>query len=391
MLWNVAFLLRPLTLNIDSRHKKPIPLLFYVLTVVITSSYFYVYLISMSWFVFVRSLETKELIPAMVVLSLGISSEIGTLKFFYTFIYIDKVRKIVDEYLECDALVVPFSRFSKNLLTTLRFVKKRAIIYWLVIIGNGFAYWSKPLFMKGRHHLEDNLVIYGLEPMLESPKYEIAYFLMTAGVCFICYPPANVTILLIVVVGYTEAQMLALSEEILNIWDDANEYYNNLPSTNQNTNELKSKIINKYIKDRLKDITKSHARNINLLRQVEFVFRGAIAIGYVFLILGLIAELLGGLENTFLQIPFAFIQVAIDCFTGQRVMDANIVFERAVYDCKWENFDKTNMKTVLLLLQNSQKTLTLSAGGVTMLNFRCLMSVIKSIYSAYTTLRTTMN
>ena len=80
----------------------------------------------------------------------------------------------------------------------------------------------------------------------------------------------------------------------------------------------------------------------------------------------------------------------MDCFAGQRVADASIMFEASVYDCKWENFDKANMKLVLVILQNSQKTMTLSAGGVRALNFTSLMSVFRGIYSAYTALRSTM-
>nr|BAG12809.1 olfactory receptor-like receptor [Bombyx mori]BAH66332.1 olfactory receptor [Bombyx mori] len=329
----------------------------------------------------------------MVVLSLGISSEIGTLKFFYTFIYIKKVQRIVREYLECDHMVVPGSRFADNVLKTMRNVKKRAILYWVVVIGNGVVYVTKPLFMSGRHHMEDRYIVYGLEPMFESPNYEVAYFLMMFGLCFICYPPANVTVFLIVVVGYTEAQMIALGEEMLRIWEDAVAHYNNKYHTVgalTNSSE-KNKIINQYVKFRLTEIIKMHTTNIQLLRQVEFVFRSAIAMGYVFLVLGLIAELLGGLENTYLQIPFALIQVLVDCYTGQKVMDASSLFEQAVYDCKWENFDKSNMKTVLLILQNSQKSMRLSVGGITVLGFSCMMSVMKSIYSAYATLRTTMS
>lgn len=392
MLGNIAFLLRPLTMNIDGTNKKPIPLVFYLTTVTISLSFLYTFLVSMLWFVFVRSQQTGDKIGAMVVFSLGISSEIGIIKFFYTYIYIKKVRKIVEGYLACDALVDTSGRFYVNLLKTLRTVKTRCITYWLVIMSNGFAYWSKPFFMQGRHLLEDRVIIYGLEPMLESPNYEIAYFIMTASVCFICYAAANVTALLIAVVGYTEAQLLALSEELTHIWEDAEKHYYSIRTNNRDlkTDDTKHKVMNEFIRHSLVSIIKSHATNINLIHQVESVFKGAIAIGYVFLIMGLIAELLGGLENTFLQIPFAIIQVAVDCYTGQKMMDANFVFERAVYDCGWEQFDKVNMKIILLLLQNSQKTLKLSAGGITMLNFSCMMSVFKSIYSAYTTLRTTL-
>nr|AXF48785.1 odorant receptors OR38.2 [Lobesia botrana] len=53
----------------------------------------------------------------------------------------------------------------------------------------------------------------------------------------------------------------------------------------------------------------------------------------------------------------------MDCFTGQKLINANKVFEDAVYTCRWEDFDVNNRKLVLLLLQNSQKTMRLSAGG----------------------------
>lgn len=231
--------------------------------------------------------------------------------------------------------------------------------------------------------------------MYETPNYQIVFVLMAAGVTFTCYLPANISALLIVIAGYIEAQMLALTEELLHLWDDAEEHYhktksNNISDVNETELCSKTEIINKYIENHLKDIIRIHSRNIGLLYQVEEVFK--IAIGLEFFILGvaLIAELLGGLENTYIEIPFAMMQVGMDCFTGQRVMDASTKFEKAVYDCKWENYNISNMKIVQTMLQSSQKTMKLTAGGIIMLNFSCLMLVNRSIYSAYTTLRTTM-
>lgn len=151
--------------------------------------------------------------------------------------------------------------------------------------------------------------------MFETPNYEIAYLMTIAGVFFICYPPATVTAYLIVITGYTESQMLALSQEMLNVWPDAvkdampqMEETNSIANFNEYHHETRL-IINKYLAKRLKGIVVRHSIVINLLRQVENVFRGAIAMGFVLLILGLIAELLGKLENTYLQMPFAFMQV----------------------------------------------------------------------------------
>lgn len=196
---------------------------------------------------------------------------------------------------------------------------------------------------------------------------------------------------LIVITGYAECQMLALSEEVTNIWTDAEIYYESI--TKFKTNDIpeddnrKNKIMNEYVCENVKDIIKQHAMVKTLLSQVEDVFQGAIAIGFILLVLGLISELLGGLENTYLQLPFAFMQVGMDCFLGQRVMDAGLIFERAVYDCQWQNFDKNNMKMVLVMLQISQKTLAISAGGVSKMSFECMMAAMRATYSAYTALR----
>ncbi|XP_035444067.1 uncharacterized protein LOC118271911 [Spodoptera frugiperda] len=394
MLENVSILLRVLTVNIDSKYKKGITVLSYIVTAVTAACFYYVFLFSMTWFVFWRARVTGELVGAMVVLSLGISSEIGPFKLFYMCYYMDKTHKIADGFLECDANTIKGTRFHTNLMKCLRNVKKRAMLYWVVVAGNGVLYVMKPVAMRGRNLPENYFLIYGLEPMFETPNYQIAYFMMIASVFFVCYVPASVTAFLIVLTGYAEAQMLALSEEMLQLWSDATKYAKTqIEDTTEELDVHNPKvkvIINQFVERRLREIIGRHANVINLLNQVEIVFRQAIAIGFVLLIGGLLSELLGKLENTFLQLPFALMQVSMDCFAGQRVMDASAMFEASVYDCKWENFDKSNMKLVLVILQNAQKTMTLSAGGVRTLSFSALMSVFRGIYSAYTALRSTM-
>ncbi|XP_026741640.1 uncharacterized protein LOC113503754 [Trichoplusia ni] len=232
--------------------------------------------------------------------------------------------------------------------------------------------------------------------MLESPNYELSFVACVAGVIFCCYLPANITAFLIVVIGYIEAQMLGLAQELILLWGDAEEYYYKTKSFSilnetEELNDTKNKIMNDYVEKHLKIIITTHGRNINLLRQIETVFRGAIVLEFFLLTVGLISELLGGLENTYLEVPFALICVGMDCFIGQRVIDAGVIFENAVYDCKWEHYNVTNMKIVLMMLQSSQKKMQLSAGGIIVLDFCCLMQIFNSVYSAYTTLRTTMD
>nr|UVB79114.1 odorant receptor 15 [Heortia vitessoides] len=396
MLSNLYFMFRPLTLNIDPGNTEPIPKVFFVITLIFAIIYTYTYFFSMIWFVFVRCIETRDLVAAMIVFSLGITSEIGVTKYIFTLAYENKIRGIIKQYIECDALVVAGSRFSKNLLKALRNVKQRAVVYWIVIISNGIIYIMKPFVMPGRNPMEEIFILYKLEPPLEKPNLELANLMMALGSVFTCYLTANMAVFLIIISGYVEAQLLALSVELENIWDDAEVQHTNDSKVEDSTSDASASdspdnnAINKIIGQRLCELIKVHAININLLLEIEVVFRGAFIVEFIVLSVGLIAQLLGGLQNTYMEVPFAVIQVAMDCLTGQRLMDACDVFEVAVYGCKWERYNASNMKTVLMMLMNSQKTLTLTAGGVAVLNFACLMSVFNSVYSAFTTLQSVM-
>nr|AJF23802.1 olfactory receptor OR38 [Planotortrix octo] len=425
MMWNVAVLLRALALDVDGRNTTGISPLNYLFMLVTFVFYFYTYHLSTIWFVFWRA--DGDLLFYILLLSLSISSLIGVIKLLYMYVSSKKLRQIVADYLLCDAAIIPGSRLANNIKVTLRKVKRRAAIYWLIIIGNGVVYVVVPLLTPGRHITVDEQILWGLDPMFESPNYEIATTILWFAVFLTVYAPANITGFLIIIVGYSEAQMMALSEELLHLWDDAQNHCQRLPeddnlpmeaSSSSGTNffarrskdsiilsgpafkenettapetSVQEKTINGFIKQRLVSIMKMHAVNINLIKRVENIFQNAMALEFTLLSGGLIAELLGGLENTYVEVPFALVQVAMDCITGQKLIDANAVFADAVYGCKWENFDLSNMKLALVMLQNAQKTMKLSAGGVNSLNYSTLMSVIKSIYSAYTALRSTMN
>ncbi|XP_047522144.1 odorant receptor 67c-like [Pieris napi] len=361
------------------------PLISFVVTILISVGYFYTYLISAVWYVFWRCQETGDKISALIVFSLGVASEISAFKLLFMYIYSDSIRNIVEGYLNLDAKTRTESLDSK-----LKIIKKRATIYWCLIISNGVMYASKPLLLPGRHLMEENFDLFGLDPILESPNYEIAFTSCALGIFYTCYLASSISAFLIVIAGYTESQLIVLSEEIKNLWDDAKEQINgNEDSTSYTEDETKR--LNNIINDRLKNIIITHKTNIDLMNEVKRVFSGSILVEFLLVITSLIAELLGGLENTYLEMPYALAQLTMDCITGQKLIDACDVFNRAIYDSKWENFDSKNAKMVLLMLQNSQKPLSLSAGGMTTLSFVCLMSILRMIYSGYTTLRSTIN
>ncbi|KAJ2950987.1 hypothetical protein O0L34_g5363 [Tuta absoluta] len=449
MLWNVTTLLKLLALDIDPKNENGICFIFYFFLIFISVGYYYTYLVSMIWFVFVRCRETGDLISAAVVFSLGINSEVSLTKLWCLFAQRHKIRKLINAFLAFDEQVLPNTRFAKHVEGTLRAVKKRALIIWYVIMVDGFIYCITPFFIaifSERRLLENSFEFIGfgnMTTMKTTPSYEIAYSINCVAVFVTCYPSASISVFYIIISGYIEAQMLALAQELTSVWVDAVKYNENnssriikyfndfeTPVQTQNgkilitaylNNEDTSRTINitkssttntcystlnsclsftekdtyvkkqnAYVRRRLTEIMKGHTTCMSLLQQVEEVFKIGIAFEFIFIGMGLTADLLGDLAKTYIQLPFVLLTVTIDCLAGQRIKNACSVFEKAVYDSKWENFDVTNRKIILLMLRSSQKELKLTAGGYAALTTECLMGVLKTTYSAYTTLRSTV-
>ncbi|XP_059057819.1 uncharacterized protein LOC131851347 [Achroia grisella] len=388
MVWNIGVMLRLVTLNVDPRHKKGIPIIFYIITFLTACSFYYAYLISSLWFLFVRTRETKNMVLGMVGFSISLCSEIGPTKLFFLIMNRKEIRTLIGKCLELDSHVIPGSRFHKNLMKKMRNVKKRYMFFWTVVTCNGLLYIIRPIFLSGRHSLDDNFVYYGLEPILETPNYEISYIIGTTSTIYVLHLTTNITGLLITLTGYAESQIISLGEEFQELWNDAEKHYQEIARTNdapETTNDERAiNIKNEYIKRQLHHLINMHIATTQILRDTELVFRGALAAEFVLLILSLIAELLGGLNNTYLQVVYGFIIVGMDCLAGQRIMDAGVTFQKSVYECNWENFNARNMKTIWMIILNSQKPLNLSAGGLAMLNLGILMTFARSIYSAYT-------
>ncbi|XP_022115790.2 uncharacterized protein LOC110993736, partial [Pieris rapae] len=298
-----------------------------------------------------------------------------------------RVQNLIHSCLQFNNLVKTGTIFSKNLYSHLKHIKTRASIVWLAITINAVFYGLLPLAMPGRHLPEDNQVIYGLEPMFESPNFEIAYVVM--GICvYICALfLANVTALNLVILGYVEAQMITLSIELQNLWKNAECFCETHASSYIKDEVMKNHIKNRFTNECLKDIVLFHIHNVSIIKEFEDVFRVTKAIELMCIIFSIVTELLGGIENTYLQMTCTFVLIFIESLAGQKLMDASCMFEKAVYDCNWENFDKSNMKIVAIILPSAQKTLNITAGGMTVLNFTCFLSVIKFSYSVYNTLR----
>ncbi|XP_046969734.1 uncharacterized protein LOC124537065 [Vanessa cardui] len=392
MFSNVAALLRLITINISHRYSKRIPLIFYVTTFIVISTYFYAYIFSMVWLVIFRY-GKANIEAASVALAFGTCNVTTVTKFVYMKLYAKEIENFVDKYLQCDSHVTPNTRFADNLRKKLKVVKRRATVIWVLLVSDGVIYLMIPFLLPGRQLTVDVYIFYGLEPMLETPNYEIANVVMILGIGFAVYTMVSVAVYIIVIVGYNEAQLHALSEELLHIWDDSQYFFNKIRNRITDEHELhtQSQVMNEFIRISLKNITKFHIANINLIRELDYDMRPILAFEYSIKVISIIAGLLGGLENTFLQLPYMIVQIFMDCLSGQRLIDACDHFEKSVYSCQWEKFNSSNQRTVRLMLMMSQKTLMLSAGGVAKLNFNFLMNILKSTYSIYTTLKSTVN
>ncbi|CAH2092580.1 unnamed protein product [Euphydryas editha] len=390
---NVSLLLWVLTINIQRKWTQRVHLIFYLTTPIAFFTYLYVYLFTTIWLVFFKY-GKKDIEASSVILAIGLNSIISATKFLFMKLYANEIKNTVHDFLQCDSQVVPNTRFAKNLRKNLRVVKKRSLLIWITFAANGLIYLILPLATPGRHFTIELFLLYGLEPMFESPNYEIATVIFTISSGFAVYSMVGIAVYVLVIVGYNEAQMYTLSEELRNLWNDSRKFYNHNKhkiSDKRQAVYMKEQIMNEFIRIRLKDIIRFHIANINLLRELNQELRPLLALEYTLLVIAIIAELLGGLEHTYLALPYTIVQMLMDCLAGQRLIDASDDFERSVYSCQWEHFNTSNQKTVFLMLMMSEKTLILSTGGFATLNYQFLMAILKTSYSTYTTLKSTVN
>ncbi|OWR51277.1 olfactory receptor receptor, partial [Danaus plexippus plexippus] len=64
-----------------------------------------------------------------------------------------------------------------------------------------------------------------LDPMLEPPNYEIATAMIVLSIIFALKFIVYITPFVLEIIGYLESEMLALSVELTNIWEDSKKFY----------------------------------------------------------------------------------------------------------------------------------------------------------------------
>ncbi|XP_045775172.1 uncharacterized protein LOC123874057 [Maniola jurtina] len=223
--------------------------IYWLITIVTGACYLYVYVFSVMWLVFVRYSVAEDFVAIAVAISLGTGSFTCIIKLLFMKLHISHIRETIQKILTFDARIEPGTRFAINLRKNLRVIKKRALAVWIFLITDCVLYIFTPCLRTGRHMPEDLIILYGLEPMLESPNYEIALIVNIMCVGFLVYVMVNVAVYLIVIVGYNEAQLYTISEELKFLWDDSQNFYNEIKHRINNkihAIDLKRKIENDY-------------------------------------------------------------------------------------------------------------------------------------------------
>lgn len=190
---------------------------------------------------------------------------------------------------------------------------------------------------------------------------------------------------MIVLTGYIEAHLRSLTHEIDCLWSDVENEAIHSKAHNykiETNNKIKSILIENIMK---------HITLLDCHKAVKDLFNEVIALEFLLTTMAMCTMLLGGLEYTYLQIPYTIAQLVVDTIVGQNLINASVALEDAVYRCGWENFDAANMKLLQIMLQCSQKTLKLTAGSVSYLSYICFTSIVRFVYSTYATLRQAVN
>nr|AVH87251.1 odorant receptor 10 [Holotrichia parallela] len=75
------------------------------------------------------------------------------------------------------------------------------------------------------------------------------------------------------------------------------------------------------------------------------------------------------------------------CYVGHQLSYESTCLAYAIYDCDWHtNYDRSIRKALVLMIQRSQKVQSLTAAGVTELNFTSFVRIMRLSFSFYTLL-----
>lgn len=84
---------------------------------------------------------------------------------------------------------------------------------------------------------------------------------------------------------------------------------------------------------------------------------------------------------------YCFLSFLLYCFLGQRLTTAAEVFERSVYCCGWENFDRKEKKLVYVMLRQAQKPVILLAADIIPVNMYTFATTLQAMFKFVTVVK----
>nr|XP_034827093.1 uncharacterized protein LOC117984576 [Maniola hyperantus] len=149
---------------------------------------------------------------------------------------------------------------------------------------------------------------------------------------------------------------------------------------------------------RLVKIIKYHSFITHVFKEVEYAFGFNVIANYTQNLVGnsivLYQLMYGGRENMMLYITM------IMAYTGGPILMSFVLEEvkkqaddlpEVVYSMPWENMSVSNQKTVLLILQRVQIVFEFEALGILIAGVKPMLSILKTTFSYYVMLETTMS
>ncbi|CAD7085736.1 unnamed protein product [Hermetia illucens] len=77
------------------------------------------------------------------------------------------------------------------------------------------------------------------------------------------------------------------------------------------------------------------------------------------------------------------IEICLPCFCGNEIEYENNQFTTALYSCNWMDQNQKFKKTLIFVMQKTEKPLEIYAGGVVKVSISTLLGVFKSTYSLF--------
>lgn len=180
----------------------------------------------------------------------------------------------------------------------------------------------------------------------------------------------NYQALLLFLIDHTAAMYLMLSEEMMFL--------------------SSAGITSDYVKAKLPQLIDRHVLTLDIVDNLRGLYSVPIGVNFGSNAVCLTFGFFVSLQELVGFIPiliYCFLVFFLYCFLCQRLINAAEVYERAVYSCGWENFERNEQKTVYIMLIQAQKKVEILAAGIVPVNIYTFATTLQAMYKFVTVVK----